>query len=1064
MLEDTFAEEDIWEYKSKRRPKPVHANNCPENIPKSVEKATDGKCQAKRNRNKRTVGANEKAEDQVCIGVAGSQTSIVCSQTSIVSSQTNIVSSQDSSCGDGTQQSQGKTTPGKQCRTHKTKQVSPKIRPVYDGYCPNCQMPFSALLGQTPRWHVFECLDSRPLSETECPDGLLCTSTIPSHYKRYTHLLLAQSRASKSPLSSPSHGVAGSFSETNSGFLCSLEERWSPDQKQTENFKNVPIDPLFVTQCLKKSQSPSETKKTIASSTNIQTSQQAPQVAQCVNDDKLVGAGLPLARRLDSQNNSERTDLLWPEDDLSDWGISYSPLQSDEETYDIDERLDDSQQELFFTESSKGGSPEEDDNSFALFKNDHCPFLRSQQGGGSEMNSFLTQERYNEELYTYSTVSDSSQPLFPNEGIPLCHGPPYTDDDFLFFPPALAGGLTSSCQATTAKPDGPKILSSPPNKQKQMIEKSAVYNHMTLPLLKSKMPKPSESQARGGCLSSHPTQRKIRESPSKNFRAKNNADSACSCRKALGGKRDSQGAGLNTETFSRTATSAKSLNMLPSGSQCSATQASTKAMKQMDIGVYFGLPPKRKDEPPVGDRALEGMNSNPVVSPNKKRPRQCKRKADNSLSDPEFDAKNLSENWPSAEPSSKRARHQRKRLKKSDSLQDGTPPTRSDYLINKSKAVGNLSKDKVFITSPSGRLQRGNSKSPRSSPAGEPRKRTCPFYKKIPGTGFTVDAFQYGVVEGCTAYFLTHFHSDHYAGLSKNFTFPIYCSEITGNLLKNKLHVEEQYIHPLPMDTECIVNGVKVVLLDANHCPGAVMILFYLPNGHVVLHTGDFRADPTMERSLLGGLKVHTLYLDTTYCSPEYCFPSQQEVIQFAINTAFEAVTLNPRTLVVCGTYSIGKEKVFLAIADVIGSKVGMSQEKYKTLQCLNIPEINSLITTEMCNALVHLLPMMQINFKGLQSHLKKFDGRYEQILAFRPTGWTHSNKLTRITDVVPQTKGNISIYGIPYSEHSSYLEMKRFVQWLKPQKIIPTVNVGTWQSRHTMEEHFKEWKLEAGY
>ena len=54
------------------------------------------------------------------------------------------------------------------------------------------------------------------------------------------------------------------------------------------------------------------------------------------------------------------------------------------------------------------------------------------------------------------------------------------------------------------------------------------------------------------------------------------------------------------------------------------------------------------------------------------------------------------------------------------------------------------------------------------------------------------------------------------------------------------------------------------------------------------------------------------LSLPLRYCSSEYTFPTQQEVITFAANRAFEAVTLNPRTLVVCGTYSVGKEKVFL--------------------------------------------------------------------------------------------------------------------------------------------------------
>lgn len=55
---------------------------------------------------------------------------------------------------------------------------------------------------------------------------------------------------------------------------------------------------------------------------------------------------------------------------------------------------------------------------------------------------------------------------------------------------------------------------------------------------------------------------------------------------------------------------------------------------------------------------------------------------------------------------------------------------------------------------------------------------------------------------------------------------------------------------------------------------------------------------------------------------------------------------------------------------------------------------------------------------------------------------------------------------GIPYSEHSSYSELKRFVQFVHSNgpnvKILPTVNVGNPQQRAFMETHFEKWLSES--
>ena len=61
----------------------------------------------------------------------------------------------------------------------------------------------------------------------------------------------------------------------------------------------------------------------------------------------------------------------------------------------------------------------------------------------------------------------------------------------------------------------------------------------------------------------------------------------------------------------------------------------------------------------------------------------------------------------------------------------------------------------------------------------------------------------------------------------------------------------------------------------------------------------------------------------TTYCKPEYDFPSQVDVIERTVELVKEFVSNNPATVVIVGAYNvICKESIFMAIADGLDSKL----------------------------------------------------------------------------------------------------------------------------------------------
>lgn len=89
---------------------------------------------------------------------------------------------------------------------------------------------------------------------------------------------------------------------------------------------------------------------------------------------------------------------------------------------------------------------------------------------------------------------------------------------------------------------------------------------------------------------------------------------------------------------------------------------------------------------------------------------------------------------------------------------------------------------------------------PEPATSSKPVRKEAPFYKWVKGTSFTVDAFNFGEIPKCTAYFLSHFHADHYMGLNKHFKGTLYCSKVTANYVIHNLKVNPSQVNPLEMD------------------------------------------------------------------------------------------------------------------------------------------------------------------------------------------------------------------------------------------------------------------------
>ncbi len=172
--------------------------------------------------------------------------------------------------------------------------------------------------------------------------------------------------------------------------------------------------------------------------------------------------------------------------------------------------------------------------------------------------------------------------------------------------------------------------------------------------------------------------------------------------------------------------------------------------------------------------------------------------------------------------------------------------------------------------------------------------------------------------------------------------------------------MDSEYLRELPLDEEVFLSAtISVTAIEANHCPGAALFLFnFMALNRRILHTGDFRANRVIREDprLVTG-SIYSLYLDTTFCQKAFKFPPQQECIDFIVARTKEFLAARRKTIILVGSYSIGKERIVVAISKKCNVPICVSKSKLATLKLTDLPI--ECFTSDAGRRYVHDIPIL---------------------------------------------------------------------------------------------------------
>lgn len=265
---------------------------------------------------------------------------------------------------------------------------------------------------------------------------------------------------------------------------------------------------------------------------------------------------------------------------------------------------------------------------------------------------------------------------------------------------------------------------------------------------------------------------------------------------------------------------------------------------------------------------------------------------------------------------------------------------------------------------------------------------------------------------------------------------------------------------PLHCPTEVELSGnesVTITLLDANHCPGAVMFLVEGDKG-AVLHTGDFRAEPWFLESLTrnpflqpylyserqGPINktLEAIFLDTACVLS----PAQVPTKAAATSGLVELMELFPQSAnFFLNTWTWGYEDVLKAVAKAFQSKIHVDRYKHAIFQRLSDPYLRLITTQDASSTRFHACERFDRcrhvtvdNEPGVYTNTTSTLGKrvvYVNPVTMDVSGWMAYFTNTKAQLQRGETVNNLLV---PLSRHSPLPELQQFVSLFRPKVVVP--------------------------